>query len=173
MDYRVRPGSPTDGPVLMHMEHACRLAAQYLPEEARWFKPRQWRAWVQCQPPYARNPTERRIYVAYNGSDILGFIAAAQDSIYGGYDSHVHGIYVLPRYRRHRIGFALLQFMALWLDQHGSARLTVSAFAGDPTREFFRRMGAFVIDSGGPMPEPGTLLTYGFPSVRALALNIE
>ena len=108
MQYRVRIGSGTDGPVLMHIEHACRLAAAFLPDDARWAKPRMWRAWLQCTPPFNRNPTPRRIHIAYQGSEILGFIAAAHDSMYGGYDAHIHGIYVLPRYRRHHVGFALL-----------------------------------------------------------------
>jgi len=173
MDYRIRQGSPTDAPSLMHIEHACRVAAGYLPEEMRFARPRLWRPWLQCNPPFNRNPSVRRIYVAFQHTDILGFVAAAHDSLYGGYDSHIHGLYVLPRYRRQRIGFALLHFMAVWLDNEGLSRATVDTFAGDPTRQFFHRRGAFVISTSEGTPDPASIITYGFPDLRQLAVTIS
>ena len=59
-------------------------------------RPRQWRAWLRLPPPFDRHPTKRLAYVAYEYSDILGFIAVMHDSIFAGYRADIAGSVVIP-----------------------------------------------------------------------------
>jgi GNAT superfamily N-acetyltransferase len=174
MTIRLRQGSPTDAPTLMHIEHSCRAAAGFLQAKLRdpgYIRPRQWRAWVTCDPPFDRNPTKRLIYVAYEHSDILGFIACMHDSLFAGYRADIAGLYVLPRYRRQGIGGMLLVAAARWLQEDGIARVTADCYAKDPTRSFFSRLGAFVIASTSDEDDPTAVITFGFPNLKELAAH--
>jgi hypothetical protein len=69
----------------MHIEHSSRTAATFLPmnlHDPGILRPRQWRAWLTCSPPFDRHPTQRTAFVAYEHSDILVFIAVMHDSIF-------------------------------------------------------------------------------------------
>ena len=155
----------------MHIEHACRTAAKFLPLELSdpgHIRPRQWRAWLTGQPPYDRHLTPRRVFVAYEFSDILGFIAVMHDSIFAGYRADVAGLFVTPRYRRQGIGSALLVHAAKWLQEDGIDRVTADCYAHDPTRNFFDRLGGVVIASTDDA-DPAARITYGFANLRELA----
>ena len=172
MRIKIRQGSPTDAPTLMHIERACRTAAPFLPEPLRdpgQIRPRQWRAWLTGAPPYDRHPTARRILVAYEHNDIFGFIAVMHDSLFAGYRADVAGLYVLPRYRRQGIGGALLVAAARWLQEDGITRVTADCFAHDPTRSFFDRLGGFVIASTSDDSDKAAIITYGFANLKELA----
>lgn len=171
MKIRIRPASPTDSPTLMHIEHSCRTAATFLPLELHdpgQIRPRQWRAWLNCSPPYDRHPTPRTAFVAYEHSDILGFIAIMHDSLFGGYHADIAGLFVLPKYRREGIGGALLIAAARWLQHDGIGRVTVDCYAKDPTRSFFDRFGGVVIASTND-ESPAATITYGFANLKELA----
>jgi len=172
MQIRTRQATSTDGPTLMHIEHGCRTAATFLPPELcdpGQIRPRQWRAWLKCAPPFDRHPTKRLAYVAYEHSDILGFIAVMHDSIFAGYRADIAGLYVIPQYRREGIGTALLVKAALWLHEDGIDRVTVDCYAHDPTRAFFDRNGGVVISSMSDESDPAARITYGFDNMKELA----
>ena len=156
----------------MHIEHGCRTAATFLPPNLRdpgQIRPHPWRAWLNCTPPYDRHPTKRLAYLAYEFSDILGFLAVMHDSIYAGYRADVAGLYVIPKYRREGIGTALLVRAAKWLHEDGIDRMTVDCFAHDPTRPFFDRNGGVVIASISDESDPAAKITYGFDNLKELA----
>ena len=173
MIVKTRQGSPTDGPTLMHIEQSCRTAALFLPPALRdpgQNRPRQWRQWVLCQPPYDRHPTPRIIFVAYEHNDILGFIAATHDSLFGGYRSDIAGLYVLPRYRRRGIGTALLVRAAKWLQEDGINRVTADCYAHDPSRGFYdRRGGVIIARTAEDQADATAVMTYGFANLREMA----
>jgi GNAT superfamily N-acetyltransferase len=131
-----------------------------------------WRAWLNCWPPYDRNATPRIGYVAYEHSDIFGFGAVMHDSLFAGYRAHVSGLYVLPRYRRQHAGTALFIKLAQWLQQDGITRCTADCYAADPTRNFFHRLGGFVIASATDESNPTALITYGFANLKELAARV-
>jgi len=113
----------------MHIEHTCRAASTFLPPHLRdpgAIRPRQWRAWLTCAPPFDRHPTARKIFVAYEFSDIHGFIAVMHDSLFGGYRADIAGLYVLPVYRRRHTATALLVAAAQWLQEDGISRVTAA-----------------------------------------------
>ncbi len=156
----------------MHIEHSCRANDFFLPEELRepgHIKPRNWRAWLTCAPPYDRHPTPRIAFAAYEHNDVMGFIACMHDSLFAGYRVDIAGLYVLPRYRRRGIGGMLLVRVARWLQEDGINRVTVDCFAHDPTRAFFGRMGGFVIASISDNNDPAAIITYGLANMRELA----
>jgi GNAT superfamily N-acetyltransferase len=156
----------------MHIEHGCRTAAAFLPPDLRdpgQIRPRQWRAWLKCAPPFDRHPTKRLAFVAYEHSDILGFIAVMHDSIFAGYRADIAGLYVTPQYRREGIGTTLLVRAAQWLHEDGIDRVTVDCFAHDPTRAFFDRLGGVVIASISDESDIAARITYGFDNLRELA----
>jgi GNAT superfamily N-acetyltransferase len=157
----------------MHIEHSCRSACGFLPEELRepgHVRPRNWRAWILCQPPFDRNPAQRAVIVAYEHTDVLGFVAVVKDSLYGGYQADLAGLYVLPKYRRRGIGGLLLVRAAKWLQEDGISRATVDCFALIPARGFFDRMGGVVIsNTGDPAEDSAAKVTYGFANLRELA----
>lgn len=165
----IRPGSTTDAPALMHVELACRVARG---DSVEWCRakgiPRPWRAWLGCAPPFDRHPSLRRIFVAYEHNDLLGFIACAHDSVYAGYRADVAGLYVTPRLRRRGIARRLLQAAAEWLMHDGISRMTMIAAADDGARPFGTRLGGFVIDSPQEAA-PGKILTLGFANLAELA----
>ena len=172
MPLRIRQASPTDSPTLMHVEHTCRAASTFLPPDLRdpgTIRPRQWRAWLNCSPPFDRHPTARKIFVAYEFSDILGFIAVMHDSLFGGYRADIAGLFVLPRYRRRGIATALLVHAAKWLQEDGISRVTAACHAHDPSRTFFERRGGVVIASATDDTDPTAVITYGFANLRELA----
>jgi GNAT superfamily N-acetyltransferase len=172
MEIRIRQATSTDGPTLMHIEHGCRTAATFLPPEMcdpGLIKPRQWRAWMNCKPPFDRHPTKRLAYVAYEYTDILGFVAVMHDSIFAGYRADIAGLLVSPKFRREGVGSKLLVQAAKWLQQDGIDRATVDCFAHDPTREFFDRLGGVVIASISDDADPTARITYGFDNLRELA----
>jgi GNAT superfamily N-acetyltransferase len=157
----------------MHIEHSSRAACGFLPEELREpgrVRPRNWRAWVLCQPPFDRNPAPRAVFVAYEHCDVMGFVAVVKDSPYGGYRADLAGFYVLPKLRRRGIGGLLLVRAAKWLQDDGISRATVDCFAREPSRAFFDRMGGVVIsNTGDPAEDPAAKVTYGFANLRELA----
>jgi len=154
----------------MHIEQACRLQHTFLPLDIRnTTKPRPWRAWMLCDPPFNRNPTRRLVYLAYDVNDILGFAAVEQDSIYAGYRSDLSALYVLPRYRGRGIARALMIHVSRWLFHDGITRMTAPCFAHEPTREFFDRMGGFVIGGADATAEATSIITYGFTNVMEMA----
>ncbi len=156
----------------MHIEHGCRTAAMFLPPELRdpgLFKPRQWRAWLRCDPPFDRHPSKRIAFLAYEHSDILGFVAVMHDSIFAGYRADIAGLMVTPKYRREGIGTALLVRAAKWLQEDGIDRVTADCYALDPTREFFNRKGGVVIASISDYSDPAARITYGFSNLKELA----
>ena len=170
MKCSLRQASPTDGPALMHIEQACRVARSFLPESDR--APglsRQWRAWLQCSPPFDRHPSIRRAFVAFDHADIFGFIAVSHDSMYAGYRADVAGLYVLPRYRRRGFGRALLTAAAHWLVPDGITRLTLTGYQRDATRPFGERLGGFVIHSPSDETDPRGLITFGFANLAEIA----
>ncbi|HVT83057.1 MAG TPA: GNAT family N-acetyltransferase [Phycisphaerae bacterium] len=172
MAFRIRQGSSTDGPTLMHIEHSCRTAASFLPAALRdpgQIRPRLWRQWVLCHPPFDRHPTRRSVLVAYEHSDVLGFIAVMHDSLYGGYRADIAGLFVLPKYRRLGIGTALLVRGARWLQEDGITRVTADGYARDPSRGFFERMGGVVIARTGEEDDPAAVVTFGFANFKELA----
>ncbi len=172
MDIRIRQATSTDGPTLMHIEHGCRTAAAFLPPDLRdpgQIRPRSWRAWLNCTPPFDRHPTKRLAFVAYEHSDILGFIAVMHDSIFAGYRADIAGLYVIPSRRREGIGTSLLLQAARWLHDDGIDRVTADCFARDPTRDFFDRNGGVVIASISDESDPAARITYGFANLRELA----
>ena len=115
MAVMIREGSGTDGPALMHIELACRVARGDAVARGRGRGyPRNWRAWLACAPPFDRHPTLRRIFVAFDHSDVLGFIACSHDSMYAGYRAEVAALYVAPRHRRQGIGRRLFRAAAAW-----------------------------------------------------------
>ncbi|HVX84179.1 MAG TPA: GNAT family N-acetyltransferase [Phycisphaerae bacterium] len=169
MECKIRQASPTDGPALMHIEQACRVAADFLPEEQRaGAGPRAWRGWLQCAPPFDRHPSVRRAFVAYDHAEIFGFIAASHDSMYAGYRADVAGMYVLPRYRRRGIGRALVRAAARWLVADGITRMTLTGYERAGTRGFGERLGGFVIESPSEV-EGGGLITFGFTNLAEMA----
>jgi GNAT superfamily N-acetyltransferase len=175
MPIKIRQGSPTDGPSLMHLEHCCRTAAFFLPDALRdpgQIRPRSWRAWLTCAPPFDRHPTPRAVFVAYDHSDILGFIAVMHDSLFAGYGADVAGLYVLPRHRRQGIGGMLLITAARWLQKDGIARVTADCYAHDPTRRFYDRLGGFVISSTADDTDVTAVITYGFANLKELAAKM-
>lgn len=156
----------------MHIEHSCRVAASFLPETLRdpgHVRPRNWRAWLLCTPPYDRHPSTRAVFVAYDHNDIQGFVAVMHGSLFGGYRADIAGLYVLPRYRRRGIGGMLLVRTARWLQESEIRRVTVDCFARDPGRGFFDRMGGVVIASTSDETESGARITYGFANLKELA----
>lgn len=172
MRIRIRQASSTDGPTLQHIESGSRAAASFLPEDLRepgHVRPRQWRAWLKCEPPFDRHPTTRAAFVAYEFSDILGFIAVMHDSIFAGYRADIAGLYVTPHYRRLGIASALLVRVAKWLHEDGIDRVTVDCFAHDPTRAFFDRLGGVVISSTSDETDRAARITYGFANLKELA----
>jgi GNAT superfamily N-acetyltransferase len=172
MRIRIRQASSTDGPTLMHIEHSCRTAASFLPpalSDPGLIRPRQWRAWLNSAPPYDRHPTPRLGFVAYEHSDILGFICCMHDSLFAGYRADIAGLYVLPRFRRFGIGSALLIRTAQWLQEDGIDRVTADCYSHDPTRQFFDRMGGVVIASTSDDADLAAKITYGFANLKALA----
>ena len=160
----------------MHIEHSCRTAATFLPLEMRdpgIIRPRQWRAWINCAAPYDRHPTPRRGFLAYEHSDILGFIAVMHDSLYAGYGADCAGLYVLPKYRREGIGTRLLVEASRWLMEEGITRMTADCYAKDPSRRFFERLGAFVIASNADEENTAAVITYGFANLKEIAGHEE
>ena len=156
----------------MHIEHGCRTAAMFLPLEARdpgLFKPRQWRAWLRCDPPFDRHPSKRLAFLAYEHTETLGFIAVMHDSIFAGYRADIAGLMVVPQFRREGVGTALLVRAANWLQEDGIDRVTADCFAHDPTREFFNRNGGVVIASISDDSDPAAKITYGFSNLKELA----
>lgn len=158
----------------MHIEHSCRTAASFLPLSFRDpgnVRPRQWRAWLTCGPPFDRHPTRRTAFVAFEHSDILGFIAVMHDSLFAGYGADIAGLFVLPAMRRQGIGSRLLTSAARWLQADGIQRVTADCYAKDPTRNFFDRLGGVVIASTSEEDgaNPTATITYGFANLRALA----
>jgi len=176
MKVRIRTASPTDSPTLMHIEHSCRAAALFLPPELRdpgQFRPRNWRAWLNCAPPFDRHPTRRTAFVAFEHSDILGFVSVMHDSLFGGYRADIAGLFVLPRYRREGIGGTLLIAAARWLQEDGITRVTADCYAKDPTRSFFDRLGGVVIASTSDDTNPAAIITYGFANLKELAAKTD
>jgi GNAT superfamily N-acetyltransferase len=170
MKWRFRQASPTDAPVLMHIERACRLDDAFLSMEQRLaHAPRLWRAWFQCAPPFDRHPSVRRGFIAYEHNDIFGFIACAHDSMYAGYRADVAGLYVLPRYRRAGIGQTLFAEAARWLAADGITRMTMTGYARSAVRPFGERLGGFVIQSVADEADPAALITFGFSNLSELA----
>lgn len=172
MGVRIRQVSPTDAPSLMHIEQSCRAADRFLPEDLREpgrVKPRMWRAWLMCAPPFDRHPTPRAGFLAYEYNDIMGFVAGMQDSIFAGYRADIAGLYVLPRYRRRGIGGMLLVKLARWLVEDGIRRVTADCYLHDSTRGFFDRMGGVVIASVSDESDAAAKITYGFANLRELA----
>jgi GNAT superfamily N-acetyltransferase len=173
MDCRIRQASPTDGPALMHIEQACRVAGAFLPEEelggGRGMGPRMWRAWLQCAPPFDREPSVRRAFAAFDQADIFGFIAVSHDSMYAGYRADVAGLHVLPRYRRRGIGRLLVKATARWLVADGITRMTLTGYERAGTRGFGERLGGFVIDSPSGAEAGGRLITFGFTNLAEMA----
>jgi len=175
MAFRVRPGSSTDGPTLMHIEHSCRTAATFLPESLRdpgQNRPRSWRQWILCHPPYDRHPTARAVFVVYEHNDILGFVAAVHDSLFGGYRADIASLYVLPKYRRRGLGEMLLVRAARWLQEDGISRVTADCYARDRCRGFCDRMGGVVISStqdDAAVVDMAAVVTYGFANFKELA----
>jgi GNAT superfamily N-acetyltransferase len=172
MEIRIRQATSTDGPTLMHIENGCRTAALFLPPELRdpgQFKPRLWKAWLRCDPPFDRHPSKRAAFLAYEHSDILGFVSVMHDSIFAGYRADIAGLMVVPTSRRERVGTKLLVKAAQWLQEDGIDRVTVDCFAHDPTRDFFDRNGGVVIASISDDSDPAAKITYGFANLRELA----
>jgi GNAT superfamily N-acetyltransferase len=172
MDLRIRQAVSSDGPTLMHMEHGCRAAATFLPTELRdpgLIRPRDWRAWLRCDPPFDRHPTKRLAYLAYEHTDTLGFIAVMHESIFGGYGADVAGLFVVPQYRRAGTGTKLLVRAARWLQEDGIERMTADCFAHDASREFFEHNGGVVIASISDDSDPAARITYGFANLKELA----
>jgi len=156
----------------MHIEQSCRAADWFLPEGSRepgHVRPRHWRSWLLCAPPYDRHPTPRMAFLAYENNDIMGFVAAMHDSIFAGYRADIAGLYVLPRYRRRGIGGMLLVRMARWLQEDGINRVTADCYLQDSTRGFFDRMGGVIIASVSDETDPAAKITYGFANLRELA----
>jgi GNAT superfamily N-acetyltransferase len=158
----------------MHIEHSCRTAMPFLPLDLRdpgQIRPRPWRAWLTCAPPYDRHPTTRTAFIAYEFSDTFGFVAIMHDSIFAGYRADIAGLFVIPMHRREGIGTMLLLAAARWLDQDGIWRVTADCYANDPTRTFFDRMGGVVIASTSDDSDPAAKITYGFANFRELAMR--
>jgi GNAT superfamily N-acetyltransferase len=172
MEIKIRQATSSDGMALMHIEHGCRTAATFLPPELcdpGHIKPRQWRAWLRCDPPYDRHPTKRLAFVAYEYTDILGFIAVMHDSIFAGYRADMAGLMVIPNCRREGIGTKLLVRAARWLQEDGIDRATVDCYAHDPTRGFFDRNGGVVIASISDESDRAAKITFGFDNIKELA----
>jgi GNAT superfamily N-acetyltransferase len=158
----------------MHIEHGCRTAATFLPSNMHdpgLIRPHDWRAWLRCDPPFDRHPTKRLAYMAYEHSDILGFIAVMHESTFAGYGADVAGLFVVPEYRRKGIGTRLLVHAARWLQEDNINRLTVDCYAHDPCREFFGRNGGVVIASVSDDSDPAARITYGFDNLKELAAH--
>jgi GNAT superfamily N-acetyltransferase len=156
----------------MHIEHCCRTAATFLSPELHdpgQIRPHQWRAWLNCQPPYDRHPTKRLVFMAYEFSDILGFAAVMHESIFAGYSADIVALQVIPQYRRQGLGSALLRRAAVWLQEDGIDRVTLDCFAHDPARAFYDRNGGVVIGSMSDDSDPAAVITYGFDNVKELA----
>ena len=174
MQFRTRPATSTDGPTLQHIEHSCRTAFTFLPAELcdpGQIRPRQWRAWLRCEPPFDRHPTPRKAFLAYEHSDILGFVACMHDSLFGGYQADIAGLFVLPTFRREGIGTRLVAQAALWLQEDCIERMTVSCYAHDPSRAFFDRLGGVAISAIEDDSDPAALIAYGFANVKELATH--
>lgn len=172
MQVRIRQVSTSDGPTLQHIEHSCRAACAFLPAELcdpGQIHPRNWRAWLRCEPPFDRHATPRRAFVAYEHSEVLGFIACMHDSLFGGYQADIAGLYTLPKFRREGIGTQLLIQGAKWLQDDCIDRMTVSCFAHDPARAFFDRLGGVAISTVQDDSDPAAIITYGFVNVKELA----
>jgi len=110
--------------------------------------------------------------VAYEHSDILGFIVCMHDSLFGGYRADIAGLYVLPRYRREGIGSVLIVKAAQWLQEDGIDRVTASCYARDPSRGFFDRMGGVAIAATQEDSDPAGIITFGFVNVKQLAARV-
>jgi GNAT superfamily N-acetyltransferase len=172
MPIRIRQASSTDGPTLQHIEHTCRTALTFLPPELcdpGLIRPRNWRAWLRCDPPFDRHPTPRRAFVAYEHSDILGFVGCMHESLFGGYRADIAGLCVLPKFRHLGIGTMLMVKAAQWLQEDGIDRATVSCYARDPCRAFFARLGGVAITQAPDDENPAAIVTYGFVNVKELA----
>ncbi len=111
--------------------------------------------------------------MAFEHNDILGFITVMHGSLFGGYLADIAGLYVLPRHRRHGIGGLLMAQAARWLKPNEISRVTAVAFAHDPTRSFYARLGGFVISSAMDESDPGAMSTYGFSNFKELAARGE
>jgi GNAT superfamily N-acetyltransferase len=172
MPIRTRPASSTDSPTLQHIEHGCRTANTFLPPEMYdpgKLHPRNWRAWMRSEPPFDRHPTPRKAFLAYQHSDIMGFVACMHDSLFGGYQADIAGLFVLPKFRRQGVGTILVVKAAQWLQEDCIDRMTVSCYAHDPSRTFFDRLGGVAISTVQDDSDVSALITYGFVNVKELA----
>lgn len=130
--------------------------------------------WNNDYPQWLRDET-RRIFVAEEGDNLIGFITAqrwAPPPIYAFSDEvYVNELYVAPSARRTGAGEALVEVMRAWADDLGAARIRLGVLAANgPGRAFWAEQGARAVsltlaidlDPEPPPEEPPPKRRIGF-----------
>lgn len=151
-----RPGTVRDSPAMEAVEMAARDTD----------RGRDWAAWIENRPPFARPGTAKRAELALEDDALVGFAACRHGSHEPGIQADMTGLFVLPSHHGRGIGAALVGRIARWLLDDGLDSLSVDVVAANPAVAFYRRLGGRVLhhwDDGEPC------LTLGFGPLAPLA----
>ncbi len=144
MSITVRTATPADATLLARL--------QYIAERAAYFNfmsgPRlvdrpatDWESWLTCQPPFARRPSERVIFIAAYNDEPAGFAAVRMGTMREGYDADLTGLYIDPAHTRQGIGKRLFEEVCGYLRAKDVHMLLIEAFAENPYRQFYDKLG--------------------------------
>lgn len=156
----VRTATPGDATLLKRLQYVAERAAYFNFMSGSRLEDRpatDWEAWMTCQPPFGRRPSERIILLAYAGAEPAGFAAVRLGSKAPGYDAELTGLYIDPAHTRQGIGGTLFKEVRKYLASMQVHSLLVEAFADNPYRQFYDKLGGTRLDS-----EDEDIVRYGF-----------
>ena len=106
---------------------------------------RDWPAWLENRPPFARANCPKRIELALRDGSVIGFAAVRHGSNFEGFGADLTGLFILPEFQRRGIGRMLLRRAAEWLHPSGVEGLAVDVVAANPACRFYECLEGSVI----------------------------
>jgi len=106
---------------------------------------RDWAAWIENRSPFNRPGCAKRVEVAEEGCEVVGFAACRHGSHAPDYEADLTGLFVLPSYQRRGVGSELIRRVAVWLETDGLSSMSVDVIASNPAVGFYEALGGVVV----------------------------
>lgn len=160
MAITVRIATPEDATLLKRLQYVAERAAyfNFMSGDRLVERPAtDWEAWMACLPPFARRPSKRVALIAYIHGEPAGFAAVRHGSSEPDYEADLTGLYIDPAHTRQGIGSRLFAEVRAYLLEHHVHTLLVEAFADNPYRQFYDKLGGTLLPSADE-----DIVRYGF-----------
>ncbi len=134
---RIRDANPADAPALLHLWAAVSGLGENVPIGRAHADAEQALATIALDP-------DQRLLVAEHDESIVAAMKLSRGALWPlTLDQAVHSSFllVLPAYRRHGYGHALMEAAIAWAEEKDIAQITVVTDGNRDTNRFFARLG--------------------------------